>query len=119
MMTKLGGDDPANKLRVLFDALHAWYDDPEWHGCIFVTAAAEFPMPNDPAHQAALEHMRTLQEHLQYLATLAQARDPKALAEELTILLEGAIAYRHMTGESRTTDIVKRAATRLLDEQLS
>jgi AcrR family transcriptional regulator len=117
-LTQLGGDDPANKLRVLFDALHAWYDDPTWHGCIFMTAAAEFPMPHDPAHQSALEHMKAMQEHLQYLATMARARDPKMLAEELTLLLEGAVAYRHVTGESKTTDIVKRAAMRLLDEQL-
>jgi len=118
-LARLAGDDARDKLLAMFDALHHWYEQPNWHGCIFITAAAEFPMQNDPAHQVALVHLREMQEYIQYLATLAQARDPKALAEELIVLIEGAVGFRHVTGDKRTTEIAKRAAKRLFDEQFA
>lgn len=113
-----GGASPRGQLYALFDALDAWMNQPDWRGCIFMTAAAEFPLQTDPAHQAAAEHNRALQEHLQYLATLAQASDPARLAEELAVLIDGAISYRHATGRQEVIDTVRGIAKMLLDRAL-
>ena len=118
LLNVYGGDDPRGKLYALFDALDAWFNEPDWRGCIFMTAAAEFPSPHEPAHQKAAEHTRKFQEYLQYLATLAGAADPKLLAEQLAVLLDGIIGYRHVTADPRACEIGRSVGHRLLDAQL-
>jgi AcrR family transcriptional regulator len=117
-MVSIGGDTPRGRLYAIFDALEAWMNEPDWLGCIFMTAAAEFPLQTDPAHQSAAAHTKASQEHIQYLATLARARDPEMLACQLSILIAGTIAYRHTTGRAECVAMVKRIAHGLLDEQL-
>ncbi len=56
LFAKLGGDDPRDRLYALFDVFEAWFNLPSFRGCIFLTAAAEFPLPHDPAHRAAAAH---------------------------------------------------------------
>jgi AcrR family transcriptional regulator len=89
LFAELGGDDPRDRLHALFDVFDAWFNLPTFRGCIFLTAAAEFPVPHDPAHQAAASHARAFVDHLCELATLAGADDPRALAEQLAVLVEG------------------------------
>ena len=50
---KIAGDDPAKQLLAVFDVMDSWFNDPDFLGCMFVNAAAEFPNPHDPVHQAA------------------------------------------------------------------
>jgi AcrR family transcriptional regulator len=117
-MAEIGGDTPRGKLYALMDALDRWMSQPDWLGCIFMTAAAEFPLPNDPAHQKAAEHTRLLREHLQYLATLAGARDPATLACQLSVIIDGVIVMRHTLGDHSCVRIGKEMARKLLDESL-
>lgn len=118
LMVKHGGPSPREKLCGLFNALQAWMEAPEWKGCIFMTAAAEFPLHTEPAHQLAARHTREIVDQLQYLATLAGAKNPRTLAEQLSLLMDGAIAYRHATGEPGTIEIAKRLAKPLLAAEL-
>ena len=115
LITSHGGRSARGQLYALFDALDAWMSQPDWRGCIFMTAAAEFPLQSDPAHQAAAEHNRLLQEHLQSLATLARASDPEGLALELAVLISGAIAYRHATGRQEVVHAARTISKMLLD----
>jgi AcrR family transcriptional regulator len=118
LLRDIGGDDPRAQLYGLFEALGAWFSDPDWKGCIFSTAAAEFPLKSEPAHQAAEAHLRATQERLQYLATLAGAIRPKALAEQLMMLVEGIVAYRHVTADPRSVEIASQIGQMLLDRHL-
>ncbi len=118
LFTKLGGDEPRDRLHAIFDVLEAWYNLPEFRGCIFLTAAAEFPVPHDPAHRAAAAHVRSFVDHLQELSLLAGADDPRSLAEQLAVLVEGIIAYRHVTGDPRTIDVARQTGKLLLDHHL-
>jgi AcrR family transcriptional regulator len=112
---RFGGDDPRAQLLAVFDALDAWFNSPEFRGCIFMTAAAEFPMHTDPAHQVAKEHADAIREQLRYLATLAGATNPRELADELSVLVQGTVAYRHITADECTIAIAKRTAKMLID----
>lgn len=118
LLNASGGNDPRKKLYALFDVLDAWFNEPDWRGCIFMTAAAEFPSPTDLAHQKAAEHTRKFQDYLQYLATLAGADDPKSLAEQLAVLLDGVISYRHVTADPRSCAIGRMIGHRLLEDHL-
>jgi AcrR family transcriptional regulator len=118
LMLEHGGESPREKLYGLFDAIASWYSQPDWKSCIFVTAAAEFPNEHDPAHQLAKKHMVTMQESLQYLATLAGAKDPEGLARKLTVLVEGSVSYRHVLNDPSTIEVAKSIAIPLLDAEL-
>src|SRR5436190_14626859 len=50
---KLAGDDPIRQFLAMLDVMDLWFNDPEFLGCMFINAAAEFPNPHDPVHQAA------------------------------------------------------------------
>ncbi len=119
LLDQIAGPDPRARLYALFDALDTWFNEPDWRGCIFMTAAAEFPTRHEPAHQKAAEHTRKFQEYLQYLATLAGADAPAALAERLVILIDGIVSYRHVTADPRACEIGRDIGHRLLDEYLA
>lgn len=117
-LKRLAGNDPRAKLYAIFDALEEWMNEPEWRGCMFMSATAEFPCKTDPAHQAAAQHFLDLQEMVQYLATLAGAEHPKLLAEQMSIIMEGMIAHVHATGTMRSIATARELARSLLDEAL-
>ena len=82
----------------------------DFQGCIFVNASIEFPLPHDPAHVAAARSKRAVEEIVYELADAAGARDPRALAKELCLIMEGAYVTRHVTGDKQTVEIARRLA---------
>ncbi|GMV24548.1 MAG: TetR family transcriptional regulator [Phycisphaerae bacterium] len=115
---KLGGDSPRGQLLAYFDVLDAWFNDPEFRGCVFINAATEFADRRHPVHRAAAEHKRRTREEFRRLATLAGAEDPAALADELTILLEGTLVLRHVHDRDDAALVARVAAERVLSEHL-
>ena len=113
-----GGLDPAARLYALWDVLDEWFNHDEFRGCIFLTAAVEFPNPADPTHQAAAAHSRGILNMLQELATLAGAKDPQLLAENLMVLIDGALVLRQVMGHNNAADIARRNAEMILDQHL-
>lgn len=97
---KLAGDDPKKQLLGMFDVLDLWFNDPSFGGCIFINAAAEFPDPNDPAHQAAAAHKKRNREDILALAHKANLRDPEAFADLYITILEGTLVMRHVHGRN-------------------
>src|SRR5918995_3803391 len=91
-------DDPAERLVLLFDILDDWFSQPDFSGCMFINAAAEYADPDEPIHAAAAEHKRLFANYLRSQAGAAGADDPNALAERLVLLMEGAIATAHVSG---------------------
>ncbi len=110
LAVQLAGDDPCQILLGVFDALHVWFNDERFLGCIFINAAHEFPNPNDPVHQTAAEHKVRVMGLLEELAVKACLREPRALAEQFTILIEGAITLRQVTQNHNAARIARRSA---------
>jgi AcrR family transcriptional regulator len=118
LLDEFGGSDPRARLYAVFDVLHSMLTDPEFHGCIFITAAAEFSYPHDPAHIAAAQHAKAIQAIYRDLAERAGVDDPQTVAEQITILTEGALICRHVTGNPRASEIARTIGTRIIDEHL-
>ena len=113
-----GGEEPCAQLYAVFDMLHAWFTDPAFQGCLFMNAAAEFPNPFEPAHQIAADHARSVEALLFDLAARAGVAEPGRLAEELTVVIHGAIAVRHITGNTDAAAVARRFGEPLLDRYL-
>jgi AcrR family transcriptional regulator len=87
---------PADRLLAMFDVMEEWFAQPEFRGCMFVKASAEYQEAGHPIHAQAAEHKRLLEGHVRRLAEAAGAADPAGLARQLMLLKEGAIVTAHL-----------------------
>ncbi|HEX6961741.1 MAG TPA: TetR/AcrR family transcriptional regulator [Lacipirellula sp.] len=110
--------NPAEQLRQLFDVVDQIIAAEEYHGCIFVNVAMEFPLPHEPAHQAAAAHKQAIEAIVRELAAQAGANDPLALAKELCLIMEGAYVTRQVTSDPQTIQIARRVADAVIASQL-
>ena len=110
-----GGDDPRAQLLALFDLLNDWFSESGFRGCMFMNAAAEFPSPNDPIHQAAAVHGRLVAKQLRELCIRAAADNPDLLTKRLMLLVAGAVAARHVDMDPDSASDAREAAELFID----
>ena len=105
---------PRERLLAIFDVLGEWTGGPDFSGCMFINASAEFAEQDNPIHAASAEHKRLVLAYVRELAAAAGATEPAALAEGLMLLLEGAIVMAHVAGQRDAAVQAKRAGAALL-----
>ena len=108
------GKTPEQQLIVLFDALGEWFAQPEYRGCMFIKASAEYQEAGDPIHAQAAEHKRLLFNHFKKLAKKAGATRPGILARQLLLLKEGAVVTAHLGCSKDPAGDAKKAAQSLV-----
>jgi AcrR family transcriptional regulator len=109
--------EPRARLLGVFDALERWFARPDFRGCAFLNAAAELPEVGCPGRLAVAEHKAWVLGQLRTLSHEAGAADPEALAAQLMILFDGAIARAYVTGDAGVARDAKSAAEALLVAQ--
>ncbi|MBX3432298.1 MAG: TetR family transcriptional regulator [Pirellulales bacterium] len=119
LVVERGGNDPAAQLRALVDVVEQLVESDDFHGCVFVNAAIEFPLPHDPTHVAAAESKQAIENFVADLARQAGARDPRLLARELCLIMEGCYVTRHVSGKRCVVDVARRVADLVIDASLS
>ena len=110
LMLERGGPTPLGQLLVAMDVVEFFVESEGYQGCIFVNAAMEFPLPHEPAHIAAAASKQAVEDIMCELAAAAGAREPRKLAKELCLIMEGCYVTRHVTGDKQTIDIARRLA---------
>jgi AcrR family transcriptional regulator len=118
IIRRRGADSPAGQLRGLFDAVENIIESKDFHGCVFVNVAIEFPFPHEPAHVIAMRTKEAIQRTVCELAAAAGAAKPDELAEELCLIMEGAYVTRHVTGNPQTISIARRLAEQAMAAHL-
>lgn len=86
-------DDPEEQLLGLFSVLASSMADPGFRGCPYLNAAHELADPDDPAREVAARRKAELRSWLERKARAAGLRRPRALAEQLAIVFDGALAH--------------------------
>ena len=118
MLREQGGPSGAGQLGALFDVIGQIIESPEFHGCVFVNAAIEFPLPHEPAHLAAARNRAAVEEIVHEMCERAGAADPQAMAEELCMVMEGVYVTRQVTNRPDTMQIARRLAERVMAAHL-
>ena len=118
MVRERGGATPVGQLRALLDVVDRIIDTDEYQGCIFVNVAMEFPLPHEPAHIAAAQHKQAIEEIVRDLATSAGAADPRGMARELCLIMEGAYVTRQVTGDKHSIEVARRVANLVIAAHL-
>jgi AcrR family transcriptional regulator len=106
------GPDPADELAAVFDALQGWYEEPVFRGCAMLNAAAQHHVAEVRAITA--RHLDRYLELLTGIATRAGAAEPKVLARQLLMLIEGATVVADQHGPTGVGEHARRAALTLL-----
>lgn len=78
-------DRPAGYLSFLAH----WFASEDFHGCLFINAAAEYPQRQDAIHQQAALHKARLREYLLTLCREANLAYAERCAHQLFLLGEG------------------------------
>jgi len=112
------GDDPRAQLLAMFEVLDEWFNSEEFRGCIFINAAAEFPLPHDPAHRAAAVHKQRVLEAIRERAARAGARDPQGFAKRYCMILDGAIVVRQVMQDDGTAATARELVEMLMEREL-
>jgi AcrR family transcriptional regulator len=118
-VAKLAGEDPRQQLLAFFDVLDRWFNAPDFRGCQFINAAAEFPNPHDPVHAVAAEHKRKNRDFFRDLARAAGVDDPETFADQYTALVEGTLVLRQVHGRDDAARVIKPAVEALITRSLS
>lgn len=108
---------PAEQIVALFETLIKRLLKPDFRGCPFLNARVEFPNIDHPAHKFAIKHERELQESLSHLSQQAGARDPEQLANQLMLIINGAMVSTSLLNATAIALQCKTTATYLIQTQ--
>jgi len=111
--------EPAERLLAMFDALEAWFSQPDFRGCAFINSSVELVDPEHPGYQVAIEHQQAIYDYILQLVQAAEIPNPDAVAEQLLLLVEGAIVVAMMRRSPVAAKHAKAAAATLIQEALS
>ncbi|MFE5240383.1 MULTISPECIES: TetR/AcrR family transcriptional regulator [unclassified Streptomyces] len=82
----------ADKVRAVCRTITAGIRSPGFRGCAFLNAAAEYPDPEHPVHQAVLAHRQWFQETVTELLAQTGSAPPGPAGRHLVMLRDGAMA---------------------------
>ena len=108
-------DTPRGRLLALFDAFAEWFSEENFRGCIFINATAEFSGNCDSIHAVAAEHKRLVASFIRGLAVAAGAKNPDVLADQISLLLDGAIVCAQVLDDGAWARKAREAAEVLID----
>jgi hypothetical protein len=113
---KIAGDDPVKQILAMLDVMDLWFNHPDFGGCMFLNAAAEFPNPHDPVHQAAAAYKLKVRNHRRDLALAAgaNAQAAETFADCFTALIEGALSLRQTNGRNDAARAIRPAVEQLI-----
>jgi AcrR family transcriptional regulator len=114
-MVRERGGTAVEQLHAVLDVVEHIIESDDFQGCIFVNVAMEFPLQHEPAHVLASQSKKAIEDFVHALAVEAGASNPRGLAQELCLLMEGAYVTRQVTGNKHTIDIVRRLAKLIID----
>jgi AcrR family transcriptional regulator len=109
---------PRGRLLAVFDVLEEWFREREYHGCSFGQAATEFRDPRHAVHKMASEHKQQLLGYFRELAAAAGVKHSELLAQQIGLLVEGAVIHMEVFREPQVARIADDAARKLVDEAL-
>ena len=108
---------PRDRLLAVFDVAAVWFEQNNFYGCMYINAIGEYAEPDTPIREVCKEFKALMRRYMEDLCRGLSAPDPAGLAEELALLLEGAIVTAQVSQtRSRAARVAKTAAATLIDQ---
>jgi AcrR family transcriptional regulator len=110
-----GGGSAQAKLARIFPTLKRWFREERFYGCPFINAVGEHDKDQKQLRAIAMRHKKVVLAYLEKLATEMGAADPKVLAHQLALLMDGAIVAAMVSRNPAVADTAGLAATLLFE----
>jgi AcrR family transcriptional regulator len=105
---------PENKITGLFDLLHEWFDSGEFYGCIFINAVAEHDKTASWVRDLAEDHLSKVHGRILNMVREAGVPDPAMTADQISLLIDGAIVTAMISRNAAAATIAKKTAIDIL-----
>lgn len=105
---------PGDVIRAVARSIADDIQRPGFRGCAFLNAAAEYPDPAFPVHQAVLRHRSWFLATMTELFTALDKIDPEPAARHFVMLRDGAMAAGCLTDPKPVCDTFLRGVEGLL-----
>lgn len=120
MMDSIRGDvlgyskDPIKRLERCFDLYRQWFGSATFSGCIFIKTLNEMAGTSPDLSRLAQDAKTAMRDFIAEVAALGGACDPESLAEQLQLLLEGAIVLAQCGRGAAVVDTAQAIADGLI-----
>ncbi len=112
-------ETPRERLLAMFDVAAAWFEQNNFYGCLFINAIGEYSDAEAPIRQVCKDFKALIRRYIEELCAELPAPDPAALADELALLLEGAIVTAQVSQQrGRAAEVAKTAAAALIAQAM-
>ncbi|MEZ6319057.1 MAG: TetR/AcrR family transcriptional regulator [Phycisphaerales bacterium] len=112
-------ETPRDLPLAIFDVLEQKCGCHDWRGCLFQRAAGEFAEADDPVHAVAAGYNRRLAAMLERFVREAGVPNPEPFADQLLVLVAGALALAGAGCTARPVRAARAAAAKLLADALA
>jgi len=109
------GSTPRCRLLAIFQALGEWFQMPDYCGCAFTNTLAEFRDRETPEYKIASAHKEKLRDQIKSLVMAAGSIESEQCADQLMLLIEGAIVRAQLEGRPDAADDARSIAELVLD----
>ncbi len=102
------GPDPLTKLRAPALAMEQWYQGGRFYGCAFMNAIGEHDKNEQWLREIAADHHDHVLTFLEGLAAQAELAEPRVVARQILLLIDGATAALMVTNDPAVLTIMAR-----------
>lgn len=107
-------DAPEARLLAVYDVAETWFKQKDFFGCMFINAVSEYAEVDSPIRQVSIEYKKLMRSYLLSLCSQLNVARPVELADELALLLEGAIVTAQVSRNAQAAQTAKRVAKVLI-----
>lgn len=109
------GQTPEERLLAIFDVAKEWFMQSNFFGCMFINAIGEYA-EEESIRSVCKKYKSKIRDYMALLCQQAGLNDPEELANELALLLEGAIVTAQVNKNVTVSDTAKKIAAQLISD---
>lgn len=113
------GGTVEERLLGVFDVALAWFCQNNFFGCIFINAVGEYSDSESPIRQVSKDFKKMMHSYILSLTRQLPIEGVESLANQLALLLEGAIVTAQVSQKPEAAEYAKHAARTLLASALN
>lgn len=98
----------------LFEQLAQWFGSEDFNGCYFIRACLEYGLSDEQIRDCSVAHKLSLQNYMEQHLLQVAVENKAALAQQLLVLMDGAIVHAQMGVHTDAAEAAKHAALALL-----
>jgi AcrR family transcriptional regulator len=110
-----GGGSAQTKLARIFPSLKDWFCQDRFYGCPFINAVGEHDKDQKQLRAIAMRHKKVVLAYIEKLAGEMGAAEPKVLAHQLALLMDGAIVAAMVSRDPGMADVAGLTASSLFE----